>query len=104
MYGPRVENMTGKNGNAVPNQFIIKNLPAGSFHTDEHGNLSSGAAFQSYSSVIAFRDYQGKVWLDINKWDYSRTTGKYRNQFLRETKKETEAKIKSGEYELIDLN
>lgn len=30
--------------------------------------------------------------------------GKYRNIFLRETKKETEAKIKSGEYELVNLN
>jgi hypothetical protein len=32
------------------------------------------------------------------------TTGKYRNQFLGETKKDTEAKIKSGEYILADLN
>jgi hypothetical protein len=45
-----------------------------------------------------------KTSLDRSKWDYSQTTGKYRNQFLGETKKETEAKIASGEYELIDLN
>jgi hypothetical protein len=42
--------------------------------------------------------------IDKNKWDYSTTTGKYRNQFLGETKKETQAKIDSGEYILTDLN
>jgi len=47
---------------------------------------------------------KGKVYLDNNKWDYSRTTGKYRNQFLGESKKETERKIKSGEYQLVNLN
>ena len=46
----------------------------------------------------------GKTVLDQNSWDYSVTTGKYRNQFLNETKKETEAKIKSGEYRLVNLN
>ena len=42
-----------------------------------------------------------KKWLD--KWDYSVTTSKYRNIFLNENKKETEKKIKSGEYVLTDL-
>ena len=46
----------------------------------------------------------GKTFLDKTYWNYSVTTGKYRNQFLGETKKETEAKIKSGEYILTDLN
>ena len=36
--------------------------------------------------------------------DYLLKKRKYRNQFLGETKKETEAKIKSGEYILTDLN
>ena len=44
------------------------------------------------------------MYLDENKWDYSVTTGKYRNIFLNETEKETEAKIKSGEYILSNLN
>ena len=34
----------------------------------------------------------------------SRTTAKYRNQFLDESTKETQAKIDSGEYILTDLN
>lgn len=64
----------------------------------------SGNYFQSYSTVIAFKPFNGKLQLDRANWDYSKTTGKYRNQFLNETKKETEAKIKSGVYELVDLN
>ena len=86
----KVENMTGRTGREVANQFIIQ--------TDK------GLYFQSYNSVIAFKPLSGKIQLDRNTWDYSVTTGKYRNEFLNETKKETEAKIKSGEYELADLN
>lgn len=82
--------MQSSNGNTIPNQFKI--------FTPE------GKYFQSYSSVIAFRDKNGKVTLDREKWDFSITTGKYRNQFLRETKKETERKIESGEYTLCNLN
>jgi hypothetical protein len=37
-------------------------------------------------------------------WDYSVTTGKYRNIFLEETKKETQKKIDQGIYILTDLN
>jgi len=87
----RVQNMISQNsGREVANQFEI--------FTDE------GKYFQSYSTLIAFKPYSGKVQLDMNSWDYSRTTGKYRNQFLRENKAETERKIKSGQYELVDLN
>lgn len=90
MLTAKVENMQSANGNDVPNQFIIR--------TDE------GTYFQSYSTVIAFRANNGHVTLDHYKWDYSKTTGKYRNQFLREDKKATEKKIASGEYALDDLN
>jgi hypothetical protein len=85
----KVQNFTSSNGNSVPNQFLL---------TD--GNKK---VFQSYKSVIAVIE-NGKVSLDEKFWDYSNTTGKYRNQFLGETKKETEAKIKSGEYTLTNLN
>lgn len=86
----KTENMTSAKGNSVPNQFII---------TDDDKTI-----FQSYSSVIAIQYANGKIVLDVNKWDYSKTTGTYRNQFLGETKKETQAKIDSGVYELADLN
>ena len=86
----KVKNMESSRGNTIPNQFIII--------TDV------GQYFQSYDSTIAVTTKDGKTYLDEAYWDYSTTTGKYRNIFLGETKKETEAKIKSGEYKLIKLN
>ena len=87
----KVNNLQSRNGNNVPNQFEI---------IDNEGNIY----FQSYSSIIVKKSTDGKVYLDKNKWDYSVTTGKYRNLFLGETKKETVAKIAAGQYILIDLN
>ena len=82
-------NMTGQNGSPVVNQIVISTPDA--------------IIFQSYHTTIAIKQ-SGKVYLDRNAWDYSTTTGRYRNRFLNETKKETEAKIKAGEYILTDLN
>jgi ABC-type Fe3+ transport system substrate-binding protein len=82
--------MEGNNG-PVRNQFVI---------TGDDGSET----FQSYRSAIVRRDAFGKVTLDRKTWDYSTTTGKYRNRFLGESKADTERKIKSGEYELVDLN
>lgn len=87
---PKIENMTGRSGSEVANQFLI--------FTEE------GVFFQSYSSIIAFKPQSGKIQLDREKWDYSVTTGKYRNSFLRESKKETQRKIDEGIYILTDLN
>jgi len=84
----RVEPVRGPNG-PVKNQFII--------HTDK------GCVFQSYNTVIAAR-LDGRVLLDRRNWDYSRTTGKYRNLFLDEGIEDTRRKINSGTYELADLN
>ena len=98
----KVRNMMSSSGNSVPNQFIISDEGRGAL-----GNFTSRQVFQSYISIIAKRtvwEDETRVELDANKWDYSRTTGKYRNQFLGETKKETQAKIDSGEYVLTDLN
>ena len=85
----KVENMTSARGNKVANQFII--------------NSEEGCYFQSYNSIIV--KIEGReVYLDEYYWDYSVTTGKYRNDFLGEGIPETRAKIKSGEYTLTDLN
>ena len=54
--------------------------------------------------IYSFENGQRVVYLDENKWNYSETTSIYRNQFLGETTKETEAKIKNGTYKLVDLN
>ena len=67
----------------VKNQFLI--------NTDE------GVYFQSYNTVIAFIDNEGKITLDEDKWDYSVTTSKYRNKFTGLTTQETKKKIESGE-------
>ncbi len=79
-------------GREVANQFLI--------YTPE------GVYFQSYQSVIAFRPFDSsqKIKLDRDKWDYSTTTGKYRNVFLKEDIKITRDKIQNGTYELTDLN
>ena len=99
----KVENITSSNGNKIANQFII---------TDDNGN----EFFQSYNSMIVKKQYtndfsncvnddQGlKIYLDQKYWNYSNTTGKYRNIFLGETIKDTKAKIKNGTYILTDLN
>lgn len=59
--------------------------------------------FQSYNSVIVFQ-INGATFLDKNDWNYSRTTSKYRNDFLGECTQETKKKIDSGEYILTELN
>ena len=87
----KVRNMFSPSGNQVANQFIIE--------------TARGKYFQSYRSIIAFiNNKTGKVTLDNYYWDYSRTTGKYRNEFLGEYIEDTRAKINSGEYKLANLN
>ena len=78
-----------RTGNAVANQFIIYTPKA--------------TYFQSYGSIIAKHE-NGKTYLDEYYWDYSATTGKYRNEFLQEKIAETRKKIKDGTYTLTNLN
>jgi len=87
----KVENMLNYNNNAATNQFIIY--------------TQKGVYFISYSTIIAYRDNcTNTISLDKKKWNYSATTGKYRNLFLNENIAATRKKIKSGEYKLINLN
>lgn len=80
-------------GNDVPNQVRI---------------ITKGYEyFQSYNSIIVVIDYTKEnkiVWLDEYYWNYSRTTSKYRNEFLEEDTETIKKKIKSGEYKLANLN
>ncbi len=87
---PKVGNMQSSRGNDVPNQFEI--------FTNE------GEFFQSYSTIIAAKLNDGRLLLDERSWDYSTTTGKYRNLFLGKNKKETQELINSGSIQLVDLN
>ncbi len=94
----RVWNLENKAGKPVANQFIIED--------------GLETYFQSYDKIIAKKDFllydmrgmKGQIVLDIEFWDWSKTTGQYRNIFLGETKKETEKKIKEGLYWLANLN
>ena len=98
----KVQNMTSSKGNSVANQFILTDEGRGAL-----GNFTTRRSFQSYNSVIATITQwpdSTTTELDRDTWDYSVTTGKYRNQFLGETKAETQKKIDSGEYILADLN
>lgn len=66
----KVQNMTSyRSGREVANQFII---------TDGNKTL-----FQSYSSPIVEIDRTAKTITVFEDYDYSVTTGKYRNQFMR---------------------
>ena len=86
----KVYNMKSSYGNKVPNQFEI--------YTDK------GKYFQSYKTIIALIDNKGQVFLDKYKWNYSRTTSKYRNIFLNDETKSVKEKIMSGEYKFKNLN
>ena len=79
----KVEQFTNDKGRPVVNHFVI---------TDDNGTRY----FKSYNSIIV-KIENGKATLGKH-WNYSVTTSKYRNQFLRETTKQTQAKLDSGEY------
>jgi hypothetical protein len=64
-----VRNMVStRTGNPVANQFIIEG--------------DNKAVFQSYESTIAEIDYKNRKITIGKDWDYSMTTGKYRNSFF----------------------
>lgn len=104
----KVTQMKSSQGNLVANQFII----TGYIHHGDKDNLplctNFVQYFQSYDSVIVKMESDpcgpSSVYLDEKYWNYSKTTSKYRNKFLGETTKETQAKINSGEYVLTNLN
>lgn len=86
----KVRNMESpRTGKPVPNQFVI--------------NTPEGTYFQSYETVIAFRDNKGEVTLDPD-WNYSVTTAKYRGEFLGENTAITRKKLSAEMYAEQELN
>ena len=87
----KVENCkSNRSGKPIANQFII--------------TLQNGIKiFQSYNSIICVKA-NNEIYLDYDRWNYSRTTSRYRNQFLNETTVETVKKIGFGNYAMVDLN
>lgn len=84
----RVENMTGRTGDAVKNQFILK--------------YENGEVFQSYESIIAVNIWNDNKYYIGKHWDYSTTTGKYRSEFLKCDKKELQKMLKNGRAVLVE--
>ncbi len=85
----KVTNMTSNRSNReVPNQFII---------TDDKTEV-----FQSYKTTV-IKIIGGKTYIDSG-YPFSKTTSKYASQFLGESSKDINRKIKSGEYITAELN
>ena len=79
-----VQNITNNKVNKVANQFEI--------------TTAEGRYFQSYKSIIVFIPNNNDP-IQLGKdWRYSKTTSIHRNNFLGETTKETERKLKEGIY------
>lgn len=65
----KVNNIISGNGNAIANQFEVKDYQTNTVY------------FQSYESIIA-KIQDGKITVDPDYWDYSKTTSKYLNIFF----------------------
>ncbi len=69
----------------------------------------AGRYFISYGNVVAMKPGnplpgEPTVYLDSKYWCFSNTTARYRTQFLGESRRETERKLKDGTYAFKDLN
>ena len=62
-------------------------------------SFENGQILKCYNTIIAIK-LNNDIYL-TKDWDYSTTTGYYRNGFLNETKKETLVKISNKIYKLI---
>ena len=88
----RVYNMLSpKTGREICNQFVIEN--------------GAVTTFQSYASTIAEIDRHNRTITIHPDWNYSRTTGKYRNEFFNDegfgglaTTEGLRKAMKNGEY------
>lgn len=60
--------------------------------------------FQSYNRTIAAIYDDGEIYLDVQYWDSSSTSARYREQFLGVGKKELKALLRSGVYKFANLN
>ena len=80
-------------GNNAVNQIVIEMTHFG----------KPCSTFQSYQTIMAHIDCEGKVTLD-KSYPYSVTTSRYLNKFLNVTSKERDKFVKSGFYKIADLN
>ena len=66
----KVDNMRSVRGGKIANQFVIRDYD------------NNKVIFQSYASPIVEIDFANKILKVFEDWNYSKTTGKYRNQFM----------------------
>lgn len=86
----KVYNMTsGKTGREIANQFVIAH--------------EGKVYFQSYDTIVAMKE-AGKITIDTNAENYSRTTSKYLYQFLNTDKKNLLQDVKDGRIIRANLN
>lgn len=90
-----VQTMTTNGGNPTGNQVILSE--------------PDGDMFVSYGTKICWKSksmYNGypKIILDEYYWDYSRTTSKYRNEFLGMSTPQLKELINQGIVKFTELN
>ena len=86
----KVYNMTSNStGREIANQFIIED--------------GEKVYFQSYRTIIAMKQ-AGKITIDTNAENYSRTTSKYLYQFLGTNRKNLLQDVKAGRIIRANLN
>jgi len=71
------------------NQFVVK--------------FEKGQIFQSYKSIVAVTFYNFEKYFLGSAWSYSRTTGKYRNIFLNNTKEDVLKDIKNKKAIVLNI-
>ena len=85
----KIQQMTSpRTGNAVPNQFLI--------------TIGDCVYFQSYQTVIAKKNENTRKVTLCEDWNYSRTTLKYLNKFLGDTKADIKKRIEEGKYKIVE--
>ncbi len=91
-----IKQLQNRTGRTVANHFVVEGATL-----EEKGIEYEGSLFVSYDTNIAFITSGSKLFLDENKWDYSRTTSKYLNIFLEQN---CFSRVDKKDAEKIDLN
>lgn len=89
-------NLQGRTGDAVKNQIVVEKWNEGKHE----------CWFCSYGRTVAHISAKGVITFDKTGWNYSTTTGKYLNQFMREfTPYDTGREaVKANVVKFADLN
>ena len=86
----KVSQLINAKGNPANNQFLL--------------SYADKQVFQSYSTLIAEEHNNGKIVLDTDALNYSKTTSKHLFIFLGLDRREIETRVKKGLILVRDLN